>query len=477
MPELRMPVGGGTPPTPATGEVSLYAKPDKRFYMQDDTGAEVKLLTNESTLTDVSVLLPLTSTGGSSPSFAINAATTTSAGTMSASDKLLLDSSTSLNTSNQLVQRDALGNFTANVITATSFDGPATSVTTIPALTGDITSNGITNTTSITLGIINNTHISDTAGISLSKLDIDPLNRGNHIGFQPANTLSGLDVEIDTHLTTNSSIVNDMISINADIDLSKLAVDPLDRINHTGTQSTSTISNFNTEVESAVSIYLDNTPITNNEIAPNADIDLSKLVMDPLDRNNHTGTQLANTITDFSTAVSTSLISGDGININNNTINTVGTLGRINISGGTIDIDTNYVGQSSITTLGNISTGIWNGTTIAVNAGGTGSITRGGALNNLTAINTFNTSDSISEVDRIVYSDATAGAIVLALPAADDPYEIVIKKIDSSVNTITINPDVGDLIEGATSYVLNTQYQYVRLATDEATNWFIIGQG
>ena len=38
----------------------------------------------------------------------------------------------------------------------------------------------------------------------------------------------------------------------------------------------------------------------------------------------------------------------------------------------TVDIDANYVGQTSITTLGTIATGTWAGTTIAANYGGTG---------------------------------------------------------------------------------------------------------
>ncbi len=51
-----------------------------------------------------------------------------------------------------------------------------------------------------------------------------------------------------------------------------------------------------------------------------------------------------------------------------------GTLNRITSSGGTtpvIDISASYVGQSSITTLGTITTGVWTGTTIAIANGGT----------------------------------------------------------------------------------------------------------
>ena len=52
-----------------------------------------------------------------------------------------------------------------------------------------------------------------------------------------------------------------------------------------------------------------------------------------------------------------------------------GTSNRISSTGGAtpvIDIDAAYVGQTSITTLGTIGTGTWQGTTIAVDQGGTG---------------------------------------------------------------------------------------------------------
>lgn len=43
----------------------------------------------------------------------------------------------------------------------------------------------------------------------------------------------------------------------------------------------------------------------------------------------------------------------------------IGTANRITVSGSTIDIAATYVGQTSITTLGTIGTGIWHGTAIA----------------------------------------------------------------------------------------------------------------
>lgn len=61
----------------------------------------------------------------------------------------------------------------------------------------------------------------------------------------------------------------------------------------------------------------------------------------------------------------------------------VGTTNRVTITGNQIDIAATYVGQASITTLGTISTGTWQGTSIAVAYGGTGSTTASGARTNL----------------------------------------------------------------------------------------------
>jgi hypothetical protein len=52
----------------------------------------------------------------------------------------------------------------------------------------------------------------------------------------------------------------------------------------------------------------------------------------------------------------------------------------VTVGGGTIDIDAAYVGQTSIVTLGTITTGTWSGTTIAVNKGGSGATTLTGYL-------------------------------------------------------------------------------------------------
>jgi hypothetical protein len=45
-----------------------------------------------------------------------------------------------------------------------------------------------------------------------------------------------------------------------------------------------------------------------------------------------------------------------------------------------VDIASNYAGQTSITTLGTIGAGIWQGTTVGVQYGGTGATTLTGLI-------------------------------------------------------------------------------------------------
>lgn len=66
------------------------------------------------------------------------------------------------------------------------------------------------------------------------------------------------------------------------------------------------------------------------------------------------------------------ITAGTGLTKTANTINVVGTLNRITANADSVDISSTYVGQSSITTLGTIATGAWNGNPIDVSYGGTG---------------------------------------------------------------------------------------------------------
>jgi hypothetical protein len=77
---------------------------------------------------------------------------------------------------------------------------------------------------------------------------------------------------------------------------------------------------------------------------------------------------------------------GNGLTLTGTEFNVVGTADRITANIDSIDIASTYVGQSSITTLGTIGTGVWQGTVVGPTYGGTGvnngskTITLGGSF-------------------------------------------------------------------------------------------------
>jgi Repeat of unknown function (DUF5907) len=66
------------------------------------------------------------------------------------------------------------------------------------------------------------------------------------------------------------------------------------------------------------------------------------------------------------------ITAGTGLTKTGNTLDAIGTANRILVNADNIDIAPNYVGQSSITTLGTVTAGVWNGTAVPVANGGTG---------------------------------------------------------------------------------------------------------
>lgn len=68
-------------------------------------------------------------------------------------------------------------------------------------------------------------------------------------------------------------------------------------------------------------------------------------------------------------------IAGAGLTLTGNTFDVGGTANRITVNADTIDIAATYAGQTSITTLGTVTTGTWNGSVVGVQYGGTGAAT------------------------------------------------------------------------------------------------------
>ena len=102
-----------------------------------------------------------------------------------------------------------------------------------------------------------------------------------------------------------------------------------------------------------------------------------------------------------------------------------GTSNRLSISNGngvsgnpTFDIDTGYVGQTSITTLGTIGTGTWNGTVIGSGYGGTGLNTVGTADQVLAMNHTAGALEykTITGTTNQITVTSANGSITLSLP-------------------------------------------------------------
>ena len=98
------------------------------------------------------------------------------------------------------------------------------------------------------------------------------------------------------------------------------------------------------------------------------------------------------------------ITAGAGLTKSGNTIDVVGTANRISVATDSIDIDAAYIGQTSITTLGTIGTGTWQGTIVGPTYGGTGvnngskTITLGGNLTTSGAFATTLTSTGATNV-------------------------------------------------------------------------------
>jgi len=82
-------------------------------------------------------------------------------------------------------------------------------------------------------------------------------------------------------------------------------------------------------------------------------------------------------------------------------------------------------------------------------------------------------SSSIGITHDVALGNASGGAITLTLPSAAAGKRVTIKKTDSSSNTVTIQRDATNSIDGANTKVLYSQYESMTVISD-GTNWFVI---
>jgi len=80
--------------------------------------------------------------------------------------------------------------------------------------------------------------------------------------------------------------------------------------------------------------------------------------------------------------------------------------------------------------------------------------------------------------DHYIECDASGGAFTVTLPTASTAkagFILIIQKIDSSANAVTIDGHASETINGQTTYTLKHQYQLAHLICD-GSNWYVIGE-
>lgn len=107
---------------------------------------------------------------------------------------------------------------------------------------------------------------------------------------------------------------------------------------------------------------------------------------------------------------------GDGLTLTGTTFAVGGTTDRITVNADSVDISANYVGQSSITTVGTISSGTWNGSTVGVEYGGTGATSLTGYISgNGTSAFTASSTIPVADLDgTLAISQGGTGATTAA---------------------------------------------------------------
>ena len=336
--------------------------------------------------------------------------------TISTAGKVLntATTATNANTASAIVARDASGNFAAGTITANltgtassatalataraingvNFDGTtAITVTANAATLTGVTLNGTVLASSLTsVGALNGLTIAATQTVSMGGNKIT--NVGTPTSDTDAATKAyvdsaavGIDWKASVRVATtgngtlatayaNSSVVDGVTLATGDRILIKDQTTGSENgiytVNATGAPTRATDCDTAAELTASFAVFVE-------EGTANAD---SGYVL-----TNNGAITVGTTALVFTQFTGLGQVTaGTGLTKTGNTLNAVGTADRITANADSIDIASTYAGQSTITTLGTVATGTWNGSLIAGQYGGTGvnnsgkTITLGGNL-------------------------------------------------------------------------------------------------
>jgi hypothetical protein len=322
---------------------------------------------------------------------------------------------------------------------------------------GDLT--GTYPNPTIAAGVITDAKISASAAIQLSKLAVNPLARANHTGTQLAATISDFDAQVRTTRLDQMAAPTAAVSLNSQritnladptsaqdaatkayVDATSQGLDVKASVRAT---TTANITLSGTQTIDGVALVAGDRVLVKNQTTAStngiyvvasggwsrsADAATSAMVSPGLFTFVEEGTAAADSgfilTTDGPITLGTTGLSftqftgagqitaGAGLVKNGNIIDAVGTTDRITVLTDNIDIASTYVGQTSITTLGTIAAGTWQGTPVAVAYGGTGATTAVGARTNLGAVGKYSVVNGGTTTDTVTHGLNTSDVTV-----------------------------------------------------------------
>lgn len=100
-----------------------------------------------------------------------------------------------------------------------------------------------------------------------------------------------------------------------------------------------------------------------------------------------------------------------------------------------------------------------------------------GKASKWTPIVTKTANYTITIEDDVVLVDTTSGPLTISLPVAANcnGLSVLVKKISSDVNSVTIDGNGTETIDGELTEMLAVQWQLVRMKSN-GTAWFIVGE-
>jgi hypothetical protein len=131
-----------------------------------------------------------------------------------------------------------------------------------------------------------------------------------------------------------------------------------------------------------------------------------------------------------------STVAGNGLTYTNGVIDVVGTADRISVTANAIDIASTYVGQNTITTLGTIGTGTWQGSLIGPTYGGTG-------VNN--GSNTITIGGNVSTGGAVTFSGAYGftGTLTAATSVTFPTTGTLVNKDETTLSSLSTVGTIG----------------------------------